>query len=508
MPQPLLSLFPPSAGRPLKRRPRWLALLLLGGVLAAAPALAPAVEAPAKAAAAKSGGGKTTKGKATAGKSKAASSKGKASGKTASGKQSPARKKGSGTRKAGKGASPSQQDLARLQAEIRNAEQRIKLTREQREQKEAELFLAEVEIGTLRENMGSVQKDVSSREQRLRALQAERIRREQDKGRLVNQIRSDLQMAQRQGGQDHYKLLLNQQDPQTLARLMKYYGYMQQARAGRVQALNQTLARLDELQQEEEENVGKLRSLRGELQQKQSRLSVAQQQRSEAIRTLSAQMESDEEKLQRLRRDQQALQSVMDRLARESVLREQKAREQRERDAREAEKRRQQQAATPPADTRAPEAGKRLPPPPPPPPAVEPEPRDFAITPYKGRCPLPAAGGVRARFGAARAGGLRWNGVVIDAAAGTPVRAIRPGRVAFADYLRGYGFLVIVDHGRGLMSLYGQNRSLAKKAGDAVAGNEVIASVGDSGGSETDGLYFEIRVRGRPSDPAEWCAYK
>lgn len=478
---------------------------MLGAALAIAPVLAPAVEGsrtgttaskPATKATGKAKGRKSTKSAGSKGagtKSAAKSGKGHA---TAT--QAPASRKGSG-----KAAGPSARDLERLQTEIRNAEQRIKLTREQREQKEAELLQAEVEIGALRESMGSVQKDVSTREQRLRALQAERIQREQDKGRLVNEIRSDLQMAQRQGGQDYYKLLLNQQDPQTLARLMKYYGYMQQARAGRVQALNRTLARLDELQREEEENVGKLRSLRGELQQKQSRLSVAQEQRSAAIRTLSAQMESDEEKLQRLRRDQQALQSVMDRLAREAAQREQKAREQRERDAREAEKRRQQQAATPPAEKHPDDSGKR-----PPPPAVEPEPRDFAITPYKGRCPLPAAGGVRARFGAARAGGMRWNGIVIDAAAGTPVRAIRPGRVAFADYLRGYGFLIIVDHGRGLMSLYGQNRSLAKKAGDNVAGNEVIASVGDSGGNETDGLYFEIRVRGRPSDPAEWCAYQ
>lgn len=503
---PLMS-FPLRAAPPVARRARWLALLLLGGALAAAPVLAPAVEATARTgtSASKSGSKANTKkaAKASSAKAKpagkaAGAKAGVKSGKGRAAKASAARKNGS------KAAGPGARDLERLQTEIRNAEQRIKLTREQREQKEAELLLAEVEIGTLRENMGSVQKNVSTREQRLRALQAERIMREQDKGRLVNEIRSDLQMAQRQGGQDYYKLLLNQQDPQTLARLMKYYGYMQQARAGRVQAFNQTLSRLDELQREEEENVGKLRSLRGELQQKQARLSVAQEQRSVAIRTLSAQMESDEEKLQRLRRDQQALQSVMDRLAREAVAREQKAREQRERDARDAEKRRQQQAATPPpADTHSGDAGKR-----PLPPLVEPEPRDFAITPYKGRCPLPTAGGVRARFGAARAGGLRWNGVVIDAAAGTPVRAIRPGRVAFADYLRGYGFLIIVDHGRGLMSLYGQNRSLAKKAGDAVAGNEIIASVGDSGGSETDGLYFEIRVRGRPSDPAEWCAYQ
>lgn len=387
-----------------------------------------------------------------------------------------------------------QHDLDRVKKEIRAAEQRIRLTKEQREQKEAELRQAEIEIGTLKTSMASVQKDIAEREQHLQALQAEKAQREQDRDRLVNQIKADLRMAQRQGGQDYYKLLLNQEDPQTVARLMKYYGYLQQARAGRVQDLNQTLARLDEIAREESDNVAKLHALRGELQQKQSRLASAQSQRNRAIRTLSAQLESDDEKLQRLRRDQQALQNVIDRLAREAAERERRAREQRE-----AERRRQAEEAA-----RAPQTAESRPLPPAP---VEAEPEVKAV-PYKGRCPLPVAGGVRAKFGSARAGGLHWNGIVIAAPAGTPVRAIRPGRVAFADYLRGYGFLMIVDHGRGLMSLYGQNQSLAKKAGDDVAGNEVIATVGDSGGSDADGLYFEIRVRGRPTDPAEWCAYQ
>lgn len=403
----------------------------------------------------------------------------------------------------GSSARNAQSDLDRVQAQIRSAEQRIKLTREQREQKEAEVLAAEQEIGELRGSVGAVQKDVRSREQRLQQLQAEKAQRESDRDRLVNHIKADLQMAQRQGGQDYYKLLLNQQDPQTLARLMKYYAYMQQARAGRVQELNVTLSRLEEIAREEEEGVQRLRALRGDLEQKQGRLTSAQQQRAQAIRVLSAQLESDDEKLQKLRRDQQALQAVMERLAREAVVREQ----------REAERRRQEQAAraaaqAKAAQTKPAEGGRSDSVPKASMPEVTKIQEDFKVQPYKGRCPLPVAGGVKSSFGSARAGGMRWNGIVIAAPEGTPVRAIRPGRVAFADYLRGYGFLIIVDHGRGLMSLYGQNQSLQKKSGDAVGGNEVVAIVGDGGGNDIDGLYFEIRVRGKPSDPAGWCAYQ
>lgn len=447
----------------------------------------------------KTGSSKTSsKPKSTATK-KTTSKKSGSSNKKQSSK--PATRKKTGTSSAGNNA---RHDLDRVQEQIRSAEQRIKLTKEQREQKETELRQAEVEIGELKGSVGSVQQDVSTREQALRRLQQQKAEQLQERDRLVNLIRADLQMAQRQGGQDYYKLLLNQQDPQQLARLMKYYGYMQQARAGRVQKLNTTLAQLEDITRQEETAVQKLRDLRGELQQKQSKLNVAQEQRSRAIRTLSAQLETEDEKLRKLRQDQQALQAVMDRLAKEAAEREAERRRQEQQRLEQQklaqQKQAQQTPATRPAGSK-PETAPR-------PPVVEESRPDFREMPYKGRCPLPVAGGVRSSFGSARAGGLRWNGIVIGAAAGTSVRAIRPGRVAFADYLRGYGFLIIVDHGRGLMSLYGQNQSLQKKAGEEVAGNEVIATVGDSGGNDADGLYFEIRVRGRPSDPANWCAYQ
>lgn len=416
--------------------------------------------------------------------------------KTASQKKPPSRQQKKN--KSTASASPTraaQSDLLRVQEQIRSAESRIKLTREQREQKEAELRQAEGEIGALRGNVGSVQKEVTGREKRLQQLRVERTQRLADRDRLLNLIKADLQMAQRQGGQDYYKLLLNQQDPQTFARLMKYYGYMQKARAVRVQSLNATVARLDAIAEEEEDGMQRLRILRGELQEKQGRLTVAQRQRAEAIRLLNAQLDSDDEKLKKLRRDQQALQSVMDRLAREALQREQRDAERR----RLAQEKAAHQKMEAPGKSAKPATMES---------ATPDTPSDYRLLPYGGRCPLPVAGGLRSNFGSPRAGGLRWNGIVIAAAAGTAVRAIRPGRVAFADYLRGYGFLIIVDHGRGLMSLYGQNRSLQKKAGDEVGGNEVIATVGDTGGNDANGLYFEIRVRGRPSDPAKWCSYQ
>lgn len=119
---------------------------------------------------------------------------------------------------------------------------------------------------------------------------------------------------------------------------------------------------------------------------------------------------------------------------------------------------------------------------------------------------MPIAGRVTNRFGSARSSGkLRWNGVFIEAEPGTPVTAVHYGRVVFSDWLRGFGLLLIVDHGDGYMSLYGHNEVLYRETGDWVTAGETIATVGDTGGQNRSGLYFEIRHAGKPTDPQHWC---
>jgi septal ring factor EnvC (AmiA/AmiB activator) len=126
----------------------------------------------------------------------------------------------------------------------------------------------------------------------------------------------------------------------------------------------------------------------------------------------------------------------------------------------------------------------------------------------KGKLPWPVDGRLLARFGETRGDDARtkWDGVMISASAGSQVRAVHGGRVVFADWLRGAGLLVILDHGNGYLSLYGHNQSLLKEAGDVVKAGEAISTVGNSGGGQdTPALYFAIRQQGRPSDPAQWC---
>ncbi len=129
----------------------------------------------------------------------------------------------------------------------------------------------------------------------------------------------------------------------------------------------------------------------------------------------------------------------------------------------------------------------------------------FAAT--RGKLPWPVDGRLLARFGESRGDDARtkWDGVMISASAGSQVHAVHGGRVVFADWLRGAGLLVILDHGNGFLSLYGHNQTLLKSAGDVVKAGESISTVGNSGGQDTPALYFAIRQQGHPSDPAQWC---
>ena len=122
----------------------------------------------------------------------------------------------------------------------------------------------------------------------------------------------------------------------------------------------------------------------------------------------------------------------------------------------------------------------------------------------RGKLGWPAAGRVTARFGERRAGALKWDGVVIEADRGTPVRAVHRGRVVYADWLAGLGLLMIIDHGGGFLSLYGHNEQLFRAVGDVVAPGDTVASMGDSGGRPSPGLYFEIRQAAKPVDPTPW----
>ena len=355
--------------------------------------------------------------------------------------------------------------LQKLRGEIQELRQELDADKQRQQDLQSQLRLAETHIGKLSALLKELDTQLQLQRRELNKLTGEQDRLSGDlrgqRAELVQQVRAAYAIGQ----QEYLKILLNQQDPAALSRTMTYYDYFNRARAQRIQAINGKLTALNAVQVAIQDKTRSLAQHREEQAAEKQRLEQSRQQRSQLLASLDQQIRSKDQRLQGLLEDQKRLQGLLERLADEAL--EQQVEQQVEQ-----------------ADQ-----------------------QPFAK--LRGKLPWPARGTLSARFGNQRnESGLKWQGVMIDSPEGEEVRAISHGRIAFADWLRGFGLLTIIDHGDGYMSLYGGNQSLYKEVGDWVAAGEVIASVGNSGGRQQSALYFEIRHNGKPANPLKWCQNK
>lgn len=271
------------------------------------------------------------------------------------------------------------------------------------------------------------------------------------------------------GGQaEPLKLLLNGRDPSEVARHLRYYGYVSRARAQLISELRASLARSRELAREAEQQAGELAAVTREQHAQRQRLERERRARNQVLARISRDIERQRREISTLRRDENRLARLLAQLSR-LVARERPAARLR--------------------NERVPEAS-----------------ADGGPFPQlRGKLRLPVRGELANRFGSPRSdGGAVWKGLFISAKAGDEVRAVAAGRVVFADWLRGFGNLLIIDHGGAYMSLYGNTEAIYKQVGDEIRGGETVATVGNSGGNADSGLYFEIRHQGKPLDPLGW----
>ena len=303
----------------------------------------------------------------------------------------------------------------------------------------------------------------------LRSLRSRREERESELGRLeerrasfitsldqrLGELARQLRAAYRDGRQSRVKLILNQDNPGRLSRLLTYYDFISRAQADRIGLLRETLETLRQMQEAFNRELERIAELTGQQRDVLQKLETQRAERNAVATELAERISDGETRLQELERDRRDLETLIEKLT--DVL------------------------ADIPADL-----GNHL-----------------SVAQQKGGLPMPVAGPVRRSYGQDRAGGSRWQGWLIAAEPGTEVRAVAYGRVAFADWLRGYGLLMIIDHGQGFMSLYGHNESLLHDAGAWVEPGETISLVGSNPGSG-QGLYFELRKAGKTLDPAAW----
>ena len=348
-----------------------------------------------------------------------------------------------------------EQELADVRARISDLKKSMDAAAEERDRLTGELQALEIEIAEQRARLREIGRDQKYTEARKQQLDGELADRQSHLDAETGALAAQVRAAYMSGSQEKIRLLLNQRDPATLGRLMAYYGYLNDYRAGNIDAVVEEIRKLDELRAQIAAEAARIQQLARARYDELGRLNASQESRKEVLASLRRRMADEGREVERLAAQEKDLQRLINELT--SIL------------------------------------------------SDYPIASEQPFSEHRGRLTWPVAGTLLHDFGQPRAGGgIKWNGVVLAAPRGREVRAVYHGRVAFADWLAGMGLLVIVDHGEGYLTLYGYNETIQANAGDWVAPGDVIATVGDSGGQPQSGLYFELRRGTRPENPRRW----
>jgi septal ring factor EnvC (AmiA/AmiB activator) len=348
-------------------------------------------------------------------------------------------------------------------------------------------------MGQLEKQVKGLQQDLKKSEEEIQRLDLEKKKLEGARFEQQRLIGIQARAAYQSGRQEYVKLLLNQQNPEKFSRTLTYYDYLSEARMEQLATFNETLRQLANVEQDIATQKNQLLEQKSALDGRREQLAEVRKERQLALAKLGKELSARDQKLKARQQEQANLARVL------KTIEETLARQ-----AREAEAARQQALL---AEREQQSAGSNSKPSSSGPLVSSGASFGGPFAKARGKLPWPVNGRLVARYGTPRGGDARtkWDGVLIGASAGSQVHAVHGGRVVFADWLRGAGLLVILDHGNGYLSLYGHNQSLLKDAGQIVKAGEAIATVGTSGGQNTPALYFAIRQQGRPSDPAQWC---
>ena len=362
------------------------------------------------------------------------------------------------------GAAPKQSDaeaqLKRIEARIHQVTDTVQGDLARRDSVAAQLHSADAALAAARHRVETVREARQRSEQRRAELKGEEMRASgaltAERAALIGQLRA----AYMSGRDEQLKVLLNAQDPATLGRMLSYYAYLGRARADRIAAIRGDATRLEAIDEALSAENARLTVLEEERVREAAAVDAARRERQRALGELQARIQKGSSELKDLKANAASLEDLLARLR--AALEEFDA------------------------DDLLPHNGERR-----------------AFPSLHGRLPWPAHGKLLANFGDARAGGLKWNGVLLGTRAGAEVRAPYYGRVVYADWLTGLGLLLILDHGGGYLSLYGYNERLYRSVGDSVRPGDLLAGSPAAGAGRPE-LYFEIRQGARPVDPRQW----
>ena len=356
--------------------------------------------------------------------------------------------------------SSSAKKLEAVRSEISELDKTLSLNKKTKAELQQQLKKQSLKVSEISRELNQIKQSIAVKDDELLNLQQQLGVTQKQQTKQLEALNQQIRSAFMNAQPSYLKILLSEQSPERVSRSNTYYRYFHTARQQQLETLHTTLQNLTE----QEKAVYAVKRNLDELEQQQlSQQEAFKQQTVERERTLAAlnkKISGQDAQLAALKEEEKNLQSLLDSLAKKAAKR------------------------------------------PPPSKTVKPSERFSSLS---GKLQWPLSGKILASYGSQRnLDKLSWKGILIASEKGTSVKASAEGRVVFADWMKGFGLLIIIDHGEQFMTLYGNNDSLLKNTGDTVSAGEVIAQSGDQGVRQTAGLYFEVRHKGSPTTPMHW----
>jgi septal ring factor EnvC (AmiA/AmiB activator) len=344
------------------------------------------------------------------------------------------------------------QALSKVQQQISQQQQSIKQTNNKRSVLEDQLRSDDIAIAKIAKTMIKTQNDFQDTKQTLKNLAQEKVSLTNKKQQQEKVLAQQLRTAYTSGHHDYIKLLLNQESPASVERTVTYYKYLNDARIKEIDQFQIVLSDLLAVTTKHQEQAKKLNILKQEQAEQKITFQQNKQERKKTIRALNKELLNSKQLLEKLVAEEENLVIALQRIA--------------------ALSRKSAELV--------------------------------GLSKLKRKLSWPIKGKISHSFGSRKQGYLKWKGILLAAPVGKQVKAIHNGTVLFSDWLKGYGLVTVLDHGAGYMSLYGHNQALLKSVGDRVETGEPISLIGQSGGQNQSGLYFEIRRDGQAVNPKVW----
>jgi septal ring factor EnvC (AmiA/AmiB activator) len=346
-----------------------------------------------------------------------------------------------------------EKQLEDIQRQIKQKQQKLETQLAEAKNLQESLKKAELTIAKTAKALNKTRNKLSLNTKQLAELIAQQKDLTEQQKRQQQLLSKQIRSAYMAGNSDYAQMLLNQDDAAKLERVLSYYQYFNKARQQQIDRFRELVHQLKRVNQDLLETQTQLKTLEAVQKKQNIELTLQQRERKKTLVKIEATIDSDAAKIEQLQFNEQTLMKAIEEAQRLTNLK--------------------------PAELQG-------------------------LAKLKGSLLKPTKGRLRKLFGNRRQGQVRWKGVLINGNAGNPVRAVHYGKVLYADWLRGFGLVTVLDHGQGYMSLYGHNQALLKDAGETVEAGETIALVGQSGGQASPNLYFEIRHKGKAINPSVW----